>query len=238
MALYVRLQTSFWTHRKTLRLRASIGDDALWIPPRLWSYAAMNQPDGDFSNYSATELGMLLGYAKGGQALLEALQQASFLDGMKIHGWEEHNGYHDVFAKRAKTAAKERWKIERAKKRELLKKEMNREEKTRQEPSIASSIACEFDEFWKAYPRKIGKGTAETAWKKHGCKDLLPQILTAVRQCKISSDWSRDGGQYIPYPATWLNRKGWDDEMLPFHTNVDSQRDPSHHIPSLSEQQQ
>ena len=50
--LYVKVFTGFYTHRKTLRLRATLGDDAFWVPPRLWAYAVDNQPDGVFENYS------------------------------------------------------------------------------------------------------------------------------------------------------------------------------------------
>jgi hypothetical protein len=33
-----------------------------------------------------------------------------------------------------------------------------------------------------------------------------------------SEDWTKEGGQYIPYPATWLNAKGWEDEYSPMPT--------------------
>lgn len=71
-----------------------------------------------------------------------------------------------------------------------------------------------FDLFWSVYPRKIGKGAAELAWKK--CKPdstLQTRIIQAVKaQCK-SEQWRRDGGQFIPHPATWLNGKRWEDEV-------------------------
>lgn len=115
-----------------MRLRALIGDSALWIPPRLWTYAAQNQPNGDFSSYLPSELAMLLSWQADAQALLEALQQAGFLDGMKIHGWEERNSYHTVYAERAKKAAAARWSGEDKRKR--------RKEKRGEEASNASSI--------------------------------------------------------------------------------------------------
>lgn len=110
MSLFIRVQTSFWTHRKTMRLRARIGDSAFWLPPRLWSYAAENQPDGNFADYSAQELAMLLGYSEDAQAMLQALQELGFMDGMEIHDWNEHNAYHQTFADRAKKAAEARWR--------------------------------------------------------------------------------------------------------------------------------
>jgi hypothetical protein len=217
MSLHVRLQTSFWTHRKTLRLKVRIGEAALWVLPRIWSYAAENQPDGLFVNYSAEELAMLIGYSGDAQALLQALQDCGWFDGMAIHDWQEHNGYHHTFAIRAKKAADARWKG-----KERTGEDKKGKDKKGKEGSIATSNATSisaengstsFDEFWQAYPRRVGKGNAEAAWKKHGCSKLLPQILTAVRACKISPDWTKDGGQFIPHPATWLNRRGWEDEL-------------------------
>lgn len=111
MSLYIRLSTNFFTHRKTLKLRAALkSTDAYWIPPRLWVYAAEHQPDGDFSGYSSEELAMLLGCDKHAQALLQALKDCGFIEenGL-IHSWCEHNGFHKSFSERAKTAAKARW---------------------------------------------------------------------------------------------------------------------------------
>lgn len=111
VSLYVRVMNNFYTHRKTIRLRAAIGDAAFWVPPRLWAYAAENQPDGIFKDYSATEIALLIGYLGDAKALLEALLEARYMDNdpLRVHDWEEHNGYHSTFAKRAKTAAKARW---------------------------------------------------------------------------------------------------------------------------------
>ena len=71
-----------------------------------------------------------------------------------------------------------------------------------------------FDLFWSVYPRKIGKGAAELAWKKIRPDDTLQvRIVDAVKaQCK-SEQWKRDGGQFIPHPATWLNGKRWEDVL-------------------------
>lgn len=83
------------------------------------------------------------------------------------------------------------------------------------QPPTHSKTEETFDDFWKAYPKRVGKANAEAAWKKHGCSKILPQILTAIRACKISADWTKEGGQFIPHPTTWLNRRGWEDELLP-----------------------
>ena len=70
-----------------------------------------------------------------------------------------------------------------------------------------------FDEFWKAYPKKTAKKNAVNAWEKiKPDEELLKTILSALEQQKKSAQWRRDKGQFIPYPATWLNGKRWEDE--------------------------
>lgn len=123
MSLYVRLYTSFFSHRKTRRLRSAIGTDAFWVPVRLWAYAATNQPDGNFADYSPEDLCEGIGYTGDTQALVAALIEAGFLDpDLKVHGWAEHSGFHELYAARARKAANERWERERNKERSKERK--------------------------------------------------------------------------------------------------------------------
>lgn len=70
-----------------------------------------------------------------------------------------------------------------------------------------------FEQFWAAYPKKRSKGAARKAWDKLRVDStMLATILQAIHRAKQSEDWQKDGGQYIPYPATWLNAEGWEDE--------------------------
>lgn len=69
-----------------------------------------------------------------------------------------------------------------------------------------------FVEFWSAYPRKTAKDDARRAWKKKKCAAVSSEILVAIRLAKASDDWTKEGGKYIPFPATWLNRGGWEDD--------------------------
>jgi len=79
-----------------------------------------------------------------------------------------------------------------------------------------------FDEFWSAYPKKRSKEAALKAWKKlRPGKQLKEQIIEAVNKQAKDPEWHRENGQYIPYPATWLNAGGWQDEgtQLPERDN-------------------
>lgn len=39
-------------------------------------------------------------------------------------------------------------------------------------------------------------------------------MLNAIETAKQSRQWNKDNGQYIPNPATWLNQKRWEDEII------------------------
>lgn len=70
-----------------------------------------------------------------------------------------------------------------------------------------------FDQFWQAYPKKVGRIKAKEAWSKmNGTRPTLNIILSKLSELKDSEQWKKENGQYIPNPATWLNRGGWDDE--------------------------
>ncbi|MBD5417343.1 MAG: hypothetical protein HDR50_06730 [Desulfovibrio sp.] len=75
---------------------------------------------------------------------------------------------------------------------------------------------ADFEAFWQAYPRKVGKDAAFKVWKRKEHELPPPAELAAIlaRQCHCEQ-WQRDGGQYIPHPATWLNQGRWQDELAP-----------------------
>lgn len=71
-----------------------------------------------------------------------------------------------------------------------------------------------FDRFWALYPRKVGKASAEKAWKKlKVTADLFNLMAASLAAWSVSTDWTKDGGQFIPHAATWLNGKRWEDEL-------------------------
>lgn len=71
-----------------------------------------------------------------------------------------------------------------------------------------------FARFWNCYPRHEAKQNALKAFQKiNPDADLLNTICAAVERWKQSEQWTKDGGQFIPYPATWLNQRRWEDEI-------------------------
>ena len=79
-----------------------------------------------------------------------------------------------------------------------------------------------FDQFWREYPKKVGKQAAIKAFKR--VKVPVDTLLTAIDRQKRGDQWSRDNGRYIPNPATWLNQGRWEDELEVQHDDRDSGR--------------
>jgi hypothetical protein len=80
--------------------------------------------------------------------------------------------------------------------------------------SAAPSGAELFDkQFWPAYPKKKAKDDALKAFlKRKPDAAMLNAMLAAIAWQSKTEDWMKDGGKFIPYPATWLNDGRWNDE--------------------------
>jgi hypothetical protein len=66
----------------------------------------------------------------------------------------------------------------------------------------------QFDAFWAAYPRRISKGAARTAFAKAIKKTTLEVMLEALKAYRLHKPEKID----FKHPATWLNGECWDDE--------------------------
>lgn len=82
-----------------------------------------------------------------------------------------------------------------------------------EENQLRESSDDAFKAFWKAYPRKENKGGAEKAWKKIK-PDQIPLIMAAIEIHKRLDKWKEDSGTFIPHPASWLNGKRWEDDII------------------------
>lgn len=108
-------------------------------------------------------------------------------------------------------------KEKREKKQEIEtepEKETETETEDRQPEAAVPVAEQRFAEFWKLYPKKVGKAAAMKAWKRAKIDaDLFDRILEAVEAAKESEQWQREGGRFIPNPTTWINQGRWDDEL-------------------------
>jgi len=70
-----------------------------------------------------------------------------------------------------------------------------------------------FQAFWQAYPRRIGKGAARTAFTKalklSPANDIIQGAIAYAAHCEEMGTEK----QYIPHPSTWLNAERWEDDL-------------------------
>lgn len=74
-------------------------------------------------------------------------------------------------------------------------------------------VPVSFDEFWEVYPRRVGKEAARKAFAK-AARSADPAVVLAAART-YAKDPNLPEKQFVPYPATWLNRGSWEDEPLP-----------------------
>lgn len=72
----------------------------------------------------------------------------------------------------------------------------------------------DFEQFWLIFPRKVAKADARKAWKQtEGIRPDMDILLSKLKLQTMHEDWQRDGGRYIPYPASWLRGERWEDML-------------------------
>jgi len=102
----------------------------------------------------------------------------------------------------------------------LLKKEKETEKKKEKTPLL------EFDRFWNAYPRKVGKPAALRAWRNLLRIVWTPktpsELMAGLERWKATDQWQKESGKFIPYPATFLNQRRWEDDPPARERNPES----------------
>ena len=105
-----------------------------------------------------------------------------------------------------------------------LESENESEFELESETNARAQNAARFEEFWTAYPKKVEKKKALAVWEKLKPDDVLfEQIMAGLNKAKNSKNWTKDEGQFIPHPTTWLNGARWNDEL---EVNADANNDP------------
>ena len=196
---------------------------------RVWLWVDQQSLNGNGLNVSKVTLGNVARHAGFG----EAMQKVGWLveqDGLlSFPNFDRHNG------QTAKNRVLTAQRVANYKKRQgngvVTPSELPKEEKIRVTTGgssttgsfesslpnltpVATATSEAFEAFWRAYPRKVSKGDAEKAWAKAKVdQDLRVRIMAKLNLLKKSPQWLKEGGQFVPYPASWLNAKGWEDEV-------------------------
>lgn len=222
----------FYDHPKVIELQSSPGWEkamALWVLCGSW--ASKHLTDGQIPRSIASRMG-------GDEASIELLISSGLwkknVTGFCFHDWSSRNpSKKDVLERRRKTA--ERVNRFREKKSDvtpsvtalpttlltpLVTAPFRRGGEGIGSDPISGSgtdrvkkpvaYPDDFLQFWANYPRKEAKGAAVKAWRTQ--KPPLDAVVAALRWQRTSADWCKDGGKFIPHPATYLNARRWEDE--------------------------
>lgn len=182
---------------KVLRLAGLLGADVDLVVGklvRLWTAVTRHSQDGHLPLHAAADvddLARLPGFAA---ALAEVGWLELTLLGAQVLGWEQYLGTEGV--------------------RALMQAWLDAHPKPRGGASTPSDPG--FADFWSEYPRKAARKEALKAWRRLRPTEAQRQrIMAALREDKRGEQWRKDGGQFVPYPATWLNGERWTDERAP-----------------------
>ena len=224
---WIKMRIELQTHPKVFRMVSALKADRLRIIGGLhiaWSIFDVHCDDGVLVGYTADAMDAVVGWPGFTQAMIDVEWAALDESGsLVMPRFDEHNG------KSAKRRANdnERKRNSRNDANDAVlsasdaDKKRTREEKRREEnkdqdqktPSQAPRSDL-FQKFWAMYPKKVCKAAAEKAWKKlKVTDDLFTLIANGLSKQVASLDWTKDGGQYIPHPATWINGRRWEDEV-------------------------
>lgn len=229
---WIKLQQSIANHPKTFEFSELLDMPiyaAVGVLSLLWLWALNVAPDGDLSKFKPTYIARAVQWDGDAEKLFSALKTSGFLDGdSSIHNWEKYGG--KLLENKAKDAERKRqWRKEAEKDvqqtstgcpedvHRMSSVDKIRIDKTRKEniPPIVPHGGTEpeeFLEFWSRYPRKEGRKNALKAWKKLSPSPaLVEEIMSGLKWRLTCEEWTKDGGKYIPLPATWLNGERWTD---------------------------
>lgn len=77
-------------------------------------------------------------------------------------------------------------------------------------PEARDSSDDGFDEWYREYPRHVGKGAARKAWRAVRKKVPIEVLMAGVK--RYAEECRGKSSEFIAHPATWLNGERWADE--------------------------
>lgn len=161
--------------------------------------------------------------------------QGRVMEGNKLTGWEkrqpkrEDSGDGESGAKSAAERKREQRERERLAQIELEKQQCHEASRnvttdtdTDTDTENIKTLLSEsddsnddFEQFWTAYPKKQAKQDAAKAFRSAKLKPKqLQTVLQDITSRKSSAEWLKEGGKYIPLPATYIRGQRWLDEPV------------------------
>lgn len=220
---WIKMRVDLQSHPKIVRILSATGTDKFRVIGGLhavWSVFDAHSEDGKLKGYTPELLDHIIGW-EGFSRAMESVGWLIYdgLETLEMPDFTEHNGQsakrRAEDQKRKKLARKASAKCPQEcgqNEDEVQTREEKRREENKTQPSPPAADV-RFEKFWQAYPKKVGKGAAEKAWTKARINGEFDSVIASLEAQKTSEQWRKDGGQFVPNPATWLNEKRWLDEV-------------------------
>lgn len=232
--MWIRLEAAMPEHRKTKRFARLLGvskNEAIGLLVRLWVWALTNATaDGALPGVDKLDIADALSF-EDADMLLNSLMESGFIDEScgeySLHDWSDYSGKYEAKKEQDRTRQRNKRDRERQEKQNHAEVTRTTEDghaevtpQNRREETILvppynppkGEADQRFSEFYAAYPRKQAKQAACKAWDKlKPDADTFAALMSALEVQKRSPDWQREEGRFIPYPATWLNGRRWED---------------------------
>lgn len=178
----------------------------------LWWWVIDYAPRGNLAEFGSRTLAKAADWQKDPDEFIKALHDSGFLtdgeSGLEVHDWLDYCG--ELIKKRLVRESERRRKMSA----NFCQFPPKVRLPNRTEPNRTISPISPFEMFWEIYPKKVGKGAALKAWDKAKLNGKVEIVLQAVEKQKTWPQWQKDGGQYIPNPATWINQGRWEDQPV------------------------
>lgn len=219
-------------HPKTYDLMARLKiekRDAVGLLHLLWWWAMDNALTGDIRQPNVA-VARAVEWEGDADALVTALVESDWLErndgSLVIHDWHHRAGA--IVEKRLQRKALKEGEADKKRRprgrRTAAERPTNgSENRPTVSLSVSESLPKEkdstplgFADFWKVYPKKLAKNDAEKTWEKlKPDQQTIRWMLSSIRKFKDTREWFEKEGKFVPYPATWLNGRRWEDHDAP-----------------------
>jgi len=180
-----------WMHSTGL-LASEVGDSSLWKWIGDDLHLELYPHDIQTSVISRRE-----GGRKGGQATTEAKAAAA-----KLNGNAEK-------AKLKPSLSQGEAKLKPTKRKEMEGKEKESKYTLSYQSAEADEREREWEKVWSAFPKRVDEIKCKKLFLDHTVS--AQRIIDALTDWSATDEWTRDSGRYIPLPAKWLERGGWNE---------------------------
>lgn len=217
MARFIRVDSDFPTHPKTLRfIRLCANEAAPYALVKLWLWCAERRPDGDLFGMDGEDIERAIGWWGAPGKFAIAAQECGFIEGkigrLKVHDWDYFQGY---LSREAMRKSAERGRKSRKSARAQTGHSARLEEKRREEildplrGSLETSVSSRKRKPLSEQEGLIGE--LARAWREaYGLEPTWPKgEIVALRLKRQANGHVKDSVYSLAFRGPYLHDDYW-----------------------------